>query len=103
ATARLLAAEGARVVTHGRGDAPGVGEALHVSADFREPDAPEAVVARAGKLDVLVNNVGVAYVARFDQLSDAQWDEMWNLNVMSFVRTIRAVLPGMRERGGGVI
>src|SRR5207237_4045950 len=36
-------------------------------------------------------------------LSDAQWDEMWNLNVMSFVRTIRAVLPGMRERGGGVI
>lgn len=103
ATARLLVAEGARVVTHGRGGAPGVGEALHVAADFLEPGAPEAVVAEIGAVDVLVNNVGAAYIADFEELTDAQWDEMWQLNVMSFVRSIRAVLPAMRERGGGAI
>ena len=103
ATAKLLAAEGARVVTHGRGEAPGVGEALHVAADFLEPGAPEAVVAEVGPVDVLVNNIGAAYVAAFEELTDAQWDEMWQLNVMSFVRSIRAVLPAMRERGAGAI
>jgi 3-oxoacyl-[acyl-carrier protein] reductase len=103
ATARMLAGEGARVVTHGRGDAPGVGEALHVVADFLEPGAPEAAVAQAGEVDVLVNNVGAAYIASFEELTDAQWEEMWQLNVMSFVRAIRAVLPGMRERGRGAI
>ncbi len=103
ATARLLVGEGARVVTHGRGEAPGVGEALHVAADFLEPGAPEAVIAEVGAVDVLVNNVGVAYIASFEEVTDAQWDEMWQLNVMSFVRAIRAVLPAMRERGGGVI
>jgi len=103
ATARMLAGEGARVVTHGRGDPPGVGEALHVVADFLEPGAPEAAVAEAGDVDVLVNNVGAAYIASFEELTDAQWEEMWQLNVMSFVRAIRAVLPGMRERGRGAI
>ena len=103
ATAKLLVAEGARVVTHGRGDAPGVGEALHVAADFLEAGAPEAVVAEVGAVDVLVNNVGAAYIADFEELTDVQWDEMWQLNVMSFVRSIRAVLPAMRERGGGAI
>src|SRR5207253_7028245 len=41
--------------------------------------------------------------ASFDELSDRQWDEMWQLNVMSYVRAIRAVLPGMRAAGGGAI
>jgi NAD(P)-dependent dehydrogenase (short-subunit alcohol dehydrogenase family) len=102
-TARLLAAEGARVVTHGRGAAPEIGESRHVQADFREAGAPEAAVAEAGAVDVLVNNVGIAYIAAFESVTDDEWQEMWELNVMSFVRTIRAVLPGMRERGRGVI
>jgi NAD(P)-dependent dehydrogenase (short-subunit alcohol dehydrogenase family) len=103
ATAQLLVEEGARVFTNGRGPAPEVGEARHLAADFLHPDAPAAVVAEAGPLDVLVNNVGIAYIAQFDELTDEQWDEMWELNVMSFVRTIRAALPAMRERGRGVI
>ena len=103
ATARLLIAEGASVVTHGRGAAPGVGEASHVSSDFADPGAPGAAVAAAGHVDVLVNNVGSAYVASFESVTDEQWQEMWELNVMSFLRTIRAVLPGMRERGRGSI
>jgi NAD(P)-dependent dehydrogenase (short-subunit alcohol dehydrogenase family) len=106
ATAQLLVGEGARVVTHGRGEAPGIGEALHVVADFAQPGEPQRVIAEAGELgpvDVLVNNVGVAYIATFDEVGDEQWDEMWRLNVMSYVRAIRAVLPAMRERGRGVI
>jgi NAD(P)-dependent dehydrogenase (short-subunit alcohol dehydrogenase family) len=106
ATARLLVGEGARVVTHGRGEAPGVGEALHVVADFAQPGEPQRVIAEAaelGAIEVLVNNVGIAYIAKFEEVGDEQWDEMWRLNVMSYVRAIRAVLPAMRERGRGVI
>jgi 3-oxoacyl-[acyl-carrier protein] reductase len=106
-TARLLADEGARVVTSGRRDAPGVGEILHVEADLAQPGEPERVVRRAidelGGLDCLVNNVGVARQARFEDVSDEEWDAYWQLNLMSHVRAIRAALPAMRERGGGAI
>jgi 3-oxoacyl-[acyl-carrier protein] reductase len=107
-TARLLAAEGAPVVTVGRHqDPPGVGETLHLAADLGEPGEPERVVKeverRLGRIDVLVNNVGVAYQRSFDEVTDEQWDELWRVNVMSYIRTIRASLPGMRERRRGVI
>src|SRR4051795_2015246 len=113
ATARLLAAEGARVAVAGR-DSAGVedarqttGAALGVVADLSEPGAADAVIGEAttslGEVDCLINNVGLAYQASFDELTDEQWDEMWQLNVMSFVRAIRAVLPSMRRRGSGVI
>ena len=108
AAARLLVAEGAQVVTVGRRDTPpDVGEALHLSADLGRSGAPEEVVERTlaelGRVDCLVNNVGLSYQTAFDELTDEQWDELWHLNVMSFVRAIRAVLPSMRGRGEGVI
>ena len=103
ATAELLAQEGAHVVTCGRGDAPGVGEAKHAVADLSQPGEPERVVAETGELDVLVNNVGYAEQRDFLELTDRDWDEAWQLNVMSFVRTIRAAVPAMKGRGGGVI
>jgi 3-oxoacyl-[acyl-carrier protein] reductase len=112
-TARLLAAEGAQVVVCGR-DSERVhrargesGAALGVVCDLTEPTAPAELVAEAaerlGPVDCLVNGVGEAYQLRFDELTDRHWDEMWQLNVMSYVRAIRAVLPSMRERGTGVI
>jgi NAD(P)-dependent dehydrogenase (short-subunit alcohol dehydrogenase family) len=52
---------------------------------------------------VLVNNVGYAEQRGFLELTDEQWDEAWELNVMSYVRAIRAAVHGMREREGGVI
>lgn len=107
ATVRLLVDEGARVVTSGRSGAPGVGETLHVEADLSRPGEPERVVERAvaelGGLDCLVNNVGAARQARFEDVLDDEWDEYWQLNLMSHVRAIRAALPAMRERGGGAI
>ena len=106
-TARLLVDEGARVVTNGRGDAPGIGETLHVRADLSEPDAPatvvEAAVQALGGLDVLVNNVGFAVQARFEDVPDEDWDSMWQLNVMSYVRAIRAALPHLRASRGTIV
>jgi 3-oxoacyl-[acyl-carrier protein] reductase len=104
--ARLLADEGARVVTCGRGDAPNVGETLHVSADLSLPGEPERMVdaaAELGGIDCLVNNVGAARQARFEEVLDEEWDAYWQLNLMSHVRAIRAALPAMRSRGGGSI
>jgi 3-oxoacyl-[acyl-carrier protein] reductase len=107
-TARLLAEEGARVVTCGRSeDGPGVGETLHCSADLTQPQAPRALVEeaeqRVGPVEVLVNNVGFAEIRSFEELTDDDWEQLWQLNVMSYVRAIQAVLPGMRERGAGRI
>jgi 3-oxoacyl-[acyl-carrier protein] reductase len=106
-TARLLVADGARVVTCGRSGAPGVGEALHVVVDLTEPAGPEALVDEAvaalDGLDVLVNNVGSAVQARFEDVADEDWDAMWQLNVMSYVRAIRAALPHLRAARGTIV
>jgi len=112
-TARLLAAEGARVAVTGR-DSERVekargetGAVVGVVCDLAEAAGPPALVEevaeRLGPIDCLVNNVGEAYQAAFEDLSDQQWDDMWQLNVMSHVRAIRAVLPAMKEREQGVI
>jgi NAD(P)-dependent dehydrogenase (short-subunit alcohol dehydrogenase family) len=104
---RQLAAEGARVVSCGRRGAPGAGESAHVTADLALADEPERAVAEAvrhlGGLDVLVNNVGIARIARFEEVGDEEWDAYWQLNVMSYVRAIRAGLPHLRERGGSIV
>ncbi len=106
-TARLLVAEGARVATCGRSDGPGIGEDTHIRADLSEQDAPAGVVAAAadslGGLDVLINNVGFAVQARFEEVPDADWDAMWNLNVMGYVRAIRAALPHLRTSRGSIV
>jgi len=106
-TAKLFVAEGARVATCGRSDAPEIGEELHVRADLTDAQAPSRAVAAAvdalGGLDVLVNNVGFAVHARFEDVTDADWDAMWNLNVMGYVRAIRAALPHLRASGGTIV
>lgn len=111
--ARQLVEEGATVLVNGRTQASveraraEAGAALGVAADLSEPDAPRTVIDAAetafGRVDCLVNNVGVAYQASFHELTDSDWEDMWQLNVMSFVRAIQAALPGMRERGFGRI
>ena len=104
---RQLAGEGARVVSCGRRRAPGVGEAAHVVADLARAGEPERVVdetaERLGGLDVLVNNVGIARIARFDEVGDDEWDGYWQLNVMSYVRAIRCALPHLRDGGGSIV
>jgi 3-oxoacyl-[acyl-carrier protein] reductase len=112
-TARMLAAEGARVVVCGR-DAERVeaarrdtGAVLGVASDLSERAAPDALVAETvaelGGLDCLVNNAGVAVQRSFEEVADDDWEQMWQVNVMSYVRAIRATIPRLRERGGGAI
>jgi 3-oxoacyl-[acyl-carrier protein] reductase len=108
ATARLLAAEGARVVTSGRSTGgPGVGEALHVPCDLAQPGEPErlveATLEELDGLDCLVNNVGLARIAKFEEVPDDEWEAYWQLNLMSYVRSIRAALPAFRTGGRGVV
>jgi 3-oxoacyl-[acyl-carrier protein] reductase len=112
-TARLLAAEGARVVVTGRDEArvdeakEVAGAALGLATNLSRHDEPARVVAEVerelGPVDVLVNNVGTARQVGFEELTEADWEATWQLNVMSYIRTVRAVVPGMRERGGGRI
>jgi 3-oxoacyl-[acyl-carrier protein] reductase len=112
-TARLLVEEGARVVVAGRdpdrveGVRKEIGASLAVAGDLAESRGGATLIEEAtaalGGVDVLVNNAGLAYQTSFEELTDEQWDDLWRLNVMSYVRTIRAALPGMRDRGSGVI
>ena len=112
-TARQLASEGARVVVSGRNPERverarrEANAAFGIACDLSEPGAPDALVsetvAALGGLDCLVNNLGLAYQRSFEELTDTDWDELWQLNVMSCVRAIRAAVPRLRERGGGAI
>jgi len=112
-TARQLVAEGARVVVNGRDAARAeqarveVGAALAVACDLSDPGAADQLVAETtaalGPVQCLVNNVGDAYQIAFEELTDEHWNAMWQLNVMSYVRSIRAVLPGMKEARTGSI
>jgi NAD(P)-dependent dehydrogenase (short-subunit alcohol dehydrogenase family) len=105
AVARQLQAEGAQVVTSGRRP-DGAGE-LHVAGDLTQPGAPERLVAAAeerfGRVDCLVNNVGGTEIRTLEQLTDKDWQRSFELNLMTAIRTTRAVLRGMRERGRGAI
>ena len=109
ATAKLLAAEGANVAVTGRTAArverarAEADAAVGVVADLAEPAAAARLVAEVGPVDCLVNNVGEAYQVGFEDLTDEHWNSMWALNVMSYVRCIRAVLPAMRDAKRGVI
>jgi NAD(P)-dependent dehydrogenase (short-subunit alcohol dehydrogenase family) len=112
-TVRLLVAEGAQVVVTGRQEdrveaaRADAGAALGIASDLSQAGAPAALVAEVaaqlGPVECLVNNVGEAYQVSFDELTDEHWDTMWQLNVMSYVRCIRSVLPAMREARRGTI
>lgn len=87
--------------------AAGLGPAARaVVADVAEAAAIEALVVEAesafGGVDVYLSNAGVA-VPGGVEVPDADWDRLWSVNVMAHVRATRALLPGMRARGGGHI
>jgi 3-oxoacyl-[acyl-carrier protein] reductase len=103
--AQQLREDGAIVVTSGRRP-DGIGD-LHVAGDLTESNAPErligATVERFGRIDVLVNNLGGTAIRTLEELTDADWFNSFELNLMTAVRATRAALPAMREQGSGAI
>ena len=71
--------------------------------DVLDTDAVNALVAELGVVDVLFNCAGFVHSGSILEASDKDFDFAMDLNVRSMVRTIRAVLPGMLERGDGAI
>ena len=110
ATAKALAAEGAKVVLIARDEdrlaaaAEACGaDATTLALDVTDEDAGERLRQRAPDLDVLVNNAGTSRNRPLDELTDDEWNEQWQLHVMASLRLMRAVAPGMAERGWGRI
>ena len=63
----------------------------------------QTVVAETGPVDVLFNGAGFVHAGSILEMKDEDFDFAVDLNVRSMIRTIRAVLPAMLERGGGAI
>jgi 3-oxoacyl-[acyl-carrier protein] reductase len=94
AAAEMLEAEGAQVVPVSRGE----------GIDVTAPDAAEQIAARApGPVDILVNNAGTSFAKPLEQLTDEDWNSLWELHVMASMRLMRFFAPGMAERGWGRI
>jgi len=76
---------------------------LDVADDASVRDGFGEILDRAGRIDVLVNNAGVGGNAVVEEASTVQLLEVMNVNVGGAIRCLKAVLPGMRERGEGTI
>lgn len=113
ATAEALAQSGAAVVVNGRteqrvrdavarlrGDVPGA-DVSGVAADVGTAQGVATLLEAEPDVDVLVNNAGVFTPSPFAELTDGQWQQAWDINVMSGVRLSRFHVPRMVERGWG--
>jgi 3-oxoacyl-[acyl-carrier protein] reductase len=115
-----LAREGCRVMLAARGEDDleqavedvrrirGIEDVLAAVADVTKADEVEGfideIVARFGTVDILVNNAGgTGRRSPFHELSDEEWFEILDLNLISAVRLTRAVLPHMRRQRWGRI
>ncbi len=76
---------------------------LDVTDDASVERAVAAVLARAGRIDVLINNAGVASAGITEAFTPDQAKVMFNTNVVGLLRTTRAVLPAMRRQRDGLI
>ena len=117
AIAHAFAKEGANLALCARGEeklqeaaaevrAEGV-RVVAVSADVTKPDEVGRFVAQAaeelGRIDVLVNNAGGAHRKSLAEASDAEWRDSVDLCFFSAMYGSRAVLPHLRQQGGGAI
>ncbi len=117
--AKSLAAQGAHIMLNGLGDKdaaiaevlavaqPLGGRVAYHGADMTQPAQIEAMVRECerefGSLDVLVNNAGIQHVALVEDFPIERWDAIIAINLSSAFHTLRAALPGMKQRGYGRI
>ena len=119
AIAERLAAAGCDLVLHGI-ENPDVGDAVatalaqragvrtaYVQADLADEPAAGALVARATEAlcapDILVNNAGIQHTCPIEDFPTARWNAILAVNLSAAFLTMRAAVPGMRERGWGRI
>ena len=112
AVVRQLAACGAQVVTGAKHSSPELeelarsGQVSFAEVDLADPAGPAQLVAMAGdRVDILVNNVGLARArpGGFLSVTDDDWAASLNLNLMAAVRATRAALPAMLAAKAGSI
>ena len=116
AIARLFVAEGAKVILNGlKADAGGAAlveelgqdNAMLLPADVSDEAAVNAMVARGaerfGTVNVLINNAGMDVFAEPLEMTTAQWQRCFAVDLDGAMHCSRAVLPGMLEQGGGSI
>ena len=114
ATVRAMSREGASVViadllcSEGRALAQEIGSAAtYVHLDVTNPEswrtAVGTAVAAYGKLNILVNNAGIAALGAVDELSRADWDRLIAVNLTGVFNGIQAAAPVLRRTGGGSI
>jgi 3-oxoacyl-[acyl-carrier protein] reductase len=120
ASAKALAAEGAHVVICARGEeqlqravndvlAPATAgvRALTVAADVSTQAGVDAVIdftiKSLGRLDIVINNVGLGRGADLEATSDAEWQEAFDQTLFPAIRMSRAALPHLRRQTGGAI
>lgn len=115
ACAKQLAALGAEVVINGRNAArlAAAAETLKrdlpnskirtLVADVGSAEGAAALIAKAGTVDILINNVGFYELAPFMETPDETWQRYFDVNILSGVRLSRAMLPAMMARGFGRI
>ena len=112
ATARRLAAEGARVAVGDvdldrargvAGEIDGIATALDVTDTASVARAVAEVADALGPVDVLVNNAGTDRFAFFVNTDEALWDLVLAVNLRGVLACTHAVLPAMHERGGVIV
>lgn len=107
AIARALAQEGATAIVNGRTQErveraiEASGAAAGIAADLGTEEGARAVIARFPAVDILVNNLGIFEMARFEEISDADWRRFFEVNVLSGVRLSRHYLPAMKAQNWG--
>jgi NAD(P)-dependent dehydrogenase (short-subunit alcohol dehydrogenase family) len=109
-----LARERAEVIVNGRSEDK-VAEAVRritaemgssatgIAADLSSAEGVNRLLERTGRIDILINNVGMFEPQPFLEISDQDWFRIFELNVMSGVRLSRALLPSMLRRNWGRI
>jgi 3-oxoacyl-[acyl-carrier protein] reductase len=118
AIAEDLAKEGVNVMLTSRNEdklrevkeeiqAKSEGKVSYFRCDITKPEEIEALIQRTndelGKIDILVNNAGGPPGGGFEKFSDEDWQKAFELNLLSYVRIIRAALPDLKKDGGRII